>query len=156
MILIGGVVWAEKRKNSWTGNIKQITSVMKNQWLMFKIYPILVLLSPLILLMIKIQSVLRPNHEFIKKQAKQASLGESILESTPQYCLQLYIVLKTWEASWSQILSITTSALSLSLANLDKFLINNIEDGELGPNIHTPKFTVVVIIVGYWGVLYVC
>ena len=58
--------------------------------LMFMIYPILVLLSPLIMLMIKIQSVLRPNHEFIKKQAKQASLGESILESTPQYCLQLF------------------------------------------------------------------
>jgi len=180
MVFIGGVVHAGSRKKIESGNNNQKTSYMKNQWLIFMIYPILVLLSPLILLMIKIQSVLRANHEFIKKQAKQASLGESILESTPQYCLQLYIVLKTREASWSQIFSITTSALSLSLANLDKFLINNIEDGELGPNITTLKYFFIMffismfkvmsvslmwvmfrfgamfIMFGYCGVLYVC
>ena len=114
----------------------KLKDVLK-KWLIFLVYPILILVSPLILFYIKLKSACKPNNLKIKKQAKSASVGESILEAAPQYCLQLYVVLTTWEASWKQWFSITTSALSLSLANLDKFLTNI--GKELGPNIDTAR-----------------
>ena len=108
-------------------------------WHLLLIYPLLIPLAPFLLLFLKIQTLLRPDNEFIKQQEKLSSGGEAILEATPQFCLQLYIILTSWNASWTQIFSIVTSSLTFSLANLDKFLINE-RNSELGPNIETLKY----------------
>ena len=112
---------------------------VKKVWHIFFIYPFLVLVAPFIFLSINLQALLRPDNAFIKEQAKLSCLGESVLEATPQFCLQLYVVLSTWNATWLQLSSITTSVITLSLANLDKFLLHN-KNIELGLNIDTVKY----------------
>ena len=43
-------------------------------------------------------------------------------ESTPQLCFQLYILLSSLKPSWTASISMITSALSLSVPNIEKFL----------------------------------
>ena len=129
----------DKSMESKNDFYKRRFSQIKNVWHIFFIYPILILLAPFIFLLINLQALLRPENDFIKEQAKLSCLGESILEAAPQFCLQLYVVLSTWNASWSQLFSITTSIFTLSLSNLDKFLIQN-KKNELGLNIDTAKY----------------
>ena len=107
-------------------------------------FPIFLPLSPWIYLFLKIQSLLRPGHEYIKKQAKTAAVGESMLEAAPQYCLQLYVVLSMKTVSASQLLVMITSALSLSIATLDKFLSN--VDKQLGPNAASGRCFIVLLL----------
>ena len=45
-----------------------------------------------------------------------------MLESTPQLCLQLYILLSTLKPSWTATFSMATSAIALSLPSIEKFL----------------------------------
>ena len=129
----------DKTTESKNDFYKRRFSQIKNVWHIFFIYPILILLAPLIFLLINLQALLRPENDFIKEQAKLSCLGESILEAAPQFCLQLFVVLSTWNASWSQLFSITTSIFTLSLGNLDKFLMQN-KNIELGLNIDTAKY----------------
>ena len=119
--------------------IKRRFRQFKKLWPLLFIYPFLIPLAPFLLLFLKIQALLRPENEFIKQQEKLSSGGEAILEATPQFCLQLYVIMSTWSVSWSQIFSVITSSLTLSLANLDKFLINE-RNSELGPNMETLKY----------------
>ena len=59
------------------------------------------------------------------------SRGEVILESTPQMCLQLYIILTILSASWSQWFSICTSTASIIFSLLDKFMSFNQESEKM-------------------------
>ena len=136
MIVVGGFLTATSDKVS----IRQKVYIIYKKCLLFTLYPFIILLSPAIFLFIRfmkatfsvsflyvvrIQSVLRPDNMFIRVQAKRFTLAESILESTPQLCLQVYVILLTMDPRGSQIFSMATSALSLSLANIDKFLVNS-------------------------------
>ena len=145
LVIIGLIRTAagfRKRDNSTESKkdfYKRRFSQIKNVWHIFFIYPFLIPFAPFIFLVINLQALIRPDNDFIKEQAKLSCLGESILEAAPQFCLQLYVVLSTWNASWSQLSSITTSVLTLSLANLDKFLVQN-RNIELGLNIDSAKY----------------
>ena len=140
MIIVGGFLTAT---TSAQVSIKQRLFLIFKKCLLFLLYPFIILFFPVMFLFIRnllmililkcfiplfrIQSVLRPDNLFIRNQAKRFTVAESILESTPQLCLQLYVILLTMDPRPSQIFSMTTSALSLSLANIDKFLINSEE-----------------------------
>ena len=85
-------------------------------------FAVLYTLSPILFLMTKLMAVIRPENEFIINQSKVISMGEVILESTPQMCLQLYIILTTLTPNKSQWFSITTSTLAITISLLDKYL----------------------------------
>ena len=88
----------------------------------FLFYPVMVLLSPFLLLVIKFLSVFKPKNEFIKHQARSSSRGESIFESTPQIILQLYIVFFNFtKPSALQVFGILSSALSICICHLKKY-----------------------------------
>ena len=48
-------------------------------------------------------------------------MGEAILEATPQYCLQLYIILHTLDPTWTQWFALITSLISLSIPTIQKY-----------------------------------
>ena len=59
----------------------------------------------------------------MKKEAKDASSGESLFESTPQIILQVSILLiNFYPPSWTQILSIFSSSITLSYINIETYL----------------------------------
>ena len=92
---------------------------------------ILYIFSPVLFLFIKLMLIIRPENEFIIKQTKMISRGEVILESTPQMCLQLYIIFTTLSASWTQWFSICTSTASIIFSLLDKFMSFNQESEKM-------------------------
>ena len=76
-------------------------------------------------MMILTLTLLMPKSEFIASQKKICKSGESLLEATPQFCLQMFIVLRTMNPSWKQNFSLTCSALSIPVSNVDTFLESN-------------------------------
>ena len=89
---------------------------------------------------IKASTILRPNDELIKNQAKLATQGETVLESTPQLILQLYIVMTKFDATGAQWFSITTSALSFCMGNLELYLDARNKSGLKNIVIYFPLF----------------
>ena len=87
----------------------------------FLFFPILVSISPLIFLYIKFLKIIKRDSKIIECQRKMASVGEAILEASPQYCLQMYVVLRTLDPTWSQWFSIFTSLFSLNYASIEKY-----------------------------------
>ena len=84
-------------------------------------------MSPFILLFIKLQAVVKPHSKLIMHQAKMCSRGETLMEATPQLCLQYYVTLLNLDFGWRQIFSMLTSALKICFEHGQKFLeINNI------------------------------
>ena len=79
-------------------------------------------ISPIIFLIVKLMAIFKPNCPFIQAQARMGSRGEAVLEATPQFGLQLYVVLTTLKLKPLTIFSIATSALSLSLPNIEKYV----------------------------------
>ena len=86
MYLLGsfGPYWfIEKFKKagemSYSSCLSSIIETVKKRGPTVIAYPFLVILSPLIFLFIKLQSVINPNNSFIKHQAKTCSIGESVL-----------------------------------------------------------------------------
>ena len=65
---------------------------------------------------------------------------EAFLEATPQFCLQLFILMKHREANVVTILSMISSFISLSLAASSSFLVERIEYGMLNPSFLTKLF----------------
>ena len=54
-----------------------------------------------------------------------AAAGELMFESTPQIMLQVYILMfNFYQPTWIQILAITTSTMTLSLLNIETYLVN--------------------------------
>ena len=104
---------------------KRPNSLRKLKWditVRFFLYPVLYLMSPALFLFIKLQTILRPSSKLVKYQNMVCSRGECMYESTPQLCFQLYILLSSLQPSWTASLSMITSALSLSVPNIEKFL----------------------------------
>ena len=94
----------------------------KDNLIRFILYPIFYITSPILLLFIKFQAILRPSSKLVQYQDQICSRGEAMLESTPQLCLQLYILLSTLKPSWAATFSMATSAIALSLPSIEKFL----------------------------------
>ena len=59
------------------------------------------------------------------------SRGEAILEAAPQFALQCYIALNTLDPDWTHYFSIITSALTLSIPNIEQYVTARSE--EFGP-----------------------
>ena len=67
--------------------------------------------------------VLKPSSSFVKKQAKEASSGESLFEATPQIILQVCILLIKFDPpTETQISSIISSAASLTYLNTETYI----------------------------------
>ena len=82
----------------------------------------LVSISPAIFIAIKFLAIFKSGNTLLQSQATYGSRGEGILEAAPQLGLQLYIVLLSLDPTTSQILSILTSAATLSLPNIKNFV----------------------------------
>ena len=99
--------------------------------LQFAVFPLLLPFVPLIFIATKLLSVLKPKNIFLRSQATVGSRGEAILEAAPQFVFQCYVVLLSLSPTWIQWISITTSALTLSLPNIEQFVTTRSE--EFGP-----------------------
>ena len=89
--------------------------------LKFLLFPLIFSISPIIFLYIKFLKTFKNDNKMIECQRKIASMGEAILEASPQYCLQMYIVLRTLDPTPSQWVSIFTSVFSLNFAIIEKY-----------------------------------
>ena len=97
------------------------------------VYFVLFIFSPLIFVVIKFLAFLRPDNEFIIFQTLFISMGEVKLESTPQLCLQFYIMLLSCNPTWKQILSCITSIFAIMIILTYKFVTHAFgEMDELG------------------------
>ena len=94
--------------------------------------PLLLLLSPLIFILLKFIAISKPSNRLLKAQSTIGSRGESILEAAPQFILQCYIIFLTLTPpGWKKLLSISTSALTLSLKNMEHHVTSRIEEKKL-------------------------
>ena len=91
---------------------------------------ILLPISPLIYLIIKLLAVFKSKNKFIQAQSRLTSQGEAVLEATPQFVLLLYVVMTTLSPTTTQIFSLVTSSLTLSLPNIERYVIAR--NGEYG------------------------
>ena len=82
----------------------------------------LVSISPVIFIVIKFLAIFKSGNTLLQSQATYGSRGEGILEAAPQLGLQLYIVLLSLDPTPNQVLSILTSAATLSLPNIENFV----------------------------------
>ena len=82
----------------------------------------LVSISPAIFIFIKFLAIFKTENKLLQSQATYGSRGEGILEAAPQFGLQIYIVMLTLNPTMNQVLSILTSAATLSLPNIENFV----------------------------------
>ena len=86
-------------------------------------FPILLPLSPLIFVVLKGWALFMANSRLLKAQSTLGGRGESLFEAVPQFALQLYIILLTMTPpGWIKLFSIITSALTLSLKNIEQYV----------------------------------
>ena len=116
-VVLGGVLVAEQWKNITSSQTSYGSKIVVKSML----YPILFIFSPLIFLYIKFLTIIKRDNKMIECQKKVASMGEAMLEASPQYCLQMYVVLHTLDPTWSQWVSIFTSLISLNIPNIEKY-----------------------------------
>ena len=88
------------------------------------LYPILIPVTPFISILIKFLCVFKPENTIIKNQHRTCSRAESMLESTPQLMLQMYIVLVTLAPTNLQLFAILTSSISICVPNIEKYLVS--------------------------------
>ena len=71
----------------------------EHNWIvLFLLTPLLVLLSPALLLVITLLAILKPDNQRLQQQRLVCRSGEAVLEAAPQLCLQLLIVFRTGAA----------------------------------------------------------
>ena len=85
-------------------------------------------ISPAIFLVLKGLTVFKPKCELLKIQSTMGSRGEAILEAAPQLALQCYIALNTLDPDWTHYFSIITSALTLSIPNIELYVTARSEE----------------------------
>ena len=91
----------------------------------FLLFPLFYCLTPFLIILLKVLKLLRPSSPFVGSQVKIASTGESLFESTPQVMLQVYIILDNlYPPSLTQVLSIFSSAMTLSYLNIETYLLS--------------------------------
>ena len=96
----------------------------------FFIVPLIILLSPIIMVFIHTLALFKPESEYIQMQKRVVKRGESSWEASCQLILQMFVVMRTLNPSWKQIASIVASALSVSIASAEIYLeTQNLEFG---------------------------
>ena len=115
-ILFVGIILLAQQWRISKPKLSQQSPILK-----FLLYPFLLIFSPLIFLYIKFLTIIKRENKMIESQKKIASIGEAILEASPQYCFQMYVVLHTLDPTWTQWLSIFTSLLGLNIPNIEKY-----------------------------------
>ena len=80
-------------------------------------------ISPLVYIIIKLVAVFKSQNKFIQAQSRLTSQAEAVLEATPQFVLLLYVVMTTMSPTNTQIFSLVTSTLTLSLPNIERYII---------------------------------
>ena len=113
---------------------------MKSFTFHFLLFPLLFLSSPIIFLIIKGLVVFKPKSELLRLQSTIGSRGEAILEAAPQFALQCYFAFSTLDLAWTQYFSIITSALTLSIPNIEQYVTSRSE--EFGPKSMLKNFAV--------------
>ena len=68
----------------------------EHNWIvLFLLTPLLVLLSPPLMLVITLLAIVKPDNQRLQQQKLVCRSGEAVLEAAPQLCLQLLIVFRT-------------------------------------------------------------
>ena len=116
----------------------------EHRWIvLFLVTPVLILLSPALMLLIMLLAIIKQDNQRLHHQKLVCRSGEAVLESAPQLCLQLIIVFQTLNPSWRQNLAITASALSLPIPNVEKYLASIGQ--QLGPTMATLKCFLIIL-----------
>ena len=131
--------------------IPEAKGELSRNWMFLFVVPFIIAISPLIMMLIITLAILRPNSKFIQNQKKVCKFGEATLEATPQLCLQLYIIMKSLTFSWIPIFSIATSALSLPISNVEKYL--ETRDLELKLNLDSFQIYIVLFFNSFFRIL---
>ena len=102
----------------------------KLNWTFFFIVPLIIPLSPIIMVFIHTLALFKPESEYIQMQKRVVKRGECNYEASHQLILQMFVVMRTLNPSWKQIASIAVSALSVSIADTEMYLATqNLEFG---------------------------
>lgn len=124
---LGWVLWASSKRRIFScSHDNCFTERLFTTIFLVIIFPI----SPLIYLFIKLLAVFKSENKFIQAQSRLTTTGEAILEATPQFVLLLYVVMTTLSPTTTQIISLVTSSLTLSLPNIERYVIAR--SGEYG------------------------
>lgn len=89
-------------------------------------YPFLFILSPALILLIKLQKITNPTNELVKAQNMVVSQGQALMKSMPKIILQIYIFIANTHKpiSYISILSTVSSALTITLPAIEQFLLH--------------------------------
>ena len=113
---------------------QRVTSFLTPLILPGLFFPLLFPLSPGIFIVMQCWAIILANSSPLKAQSTLGSRGESILEATPQFALQCYIIISTYTLpGWIKGLSLFTSALTLSLKNIEQYVSECTEMDTFGP-----------------------
>ena len=90
----------------------------------FITFPAIIALTPLIIILFKMR-VIFPYNENVKIQKLTVSLSETLLEATPQLCLQLYIIFTRLDRtiSPSQWFVMASALLAMSHPKIEDYLL---------------------------------
>ena len=124
MLLVGLVLIYQQWGNneSRSSKVEFCGSTTLNFVSKFLLFPFLFLLSPLIFLYIKFLSIIKRENKMIQCQKEMTSMAEALLEATPQYCLQLGIVIhQAVYPTWPQWFSLITSLIALNIPIIQKY-----------------------------------
>ena len=121
----GWVLWASSKRRIFSYSRDNCFS---ERFLTTLFFVFLVPISPLIYIIIKLVAVFKSQNKFIQAQARMTSQAEAELEATPQFVLLLYVVMTTMSPTNTQIFSLVTSTLCLSLPNIERYVIARCEE----------------------------
>ena len=117
---LGWVLWASTKQKRFSCSSD---NCFKERFFTTIFVVILLPISPLIYIIIKLLAVFKSKNKFIQAQSRLTSQGEAVLEATPQFVLLLYVVMTTLSPTTTQIFSLVTSSLTLSLPNIERYVI---------------------------------
>ena len=124
LLLVSPQELEEKNKSL----IERVMSLVLTLFLPGLFFPLLLPFAPSIFICIKGIAVVKPTNQLLKAQSTLGGRGESILEAAPQFSLQCYIILLTLTPpGWLKWFSISTSALTLSLKNIEHYVTDDLE-----------------------------
>ena len=127
------------------GNIRSfievILSLVSSLFLQGLTFPLLLPFAPFIYIFLKGVGILKPRNQLLKAQSTLGGRGESILEAAPQFALQCYIILsELTPPGWIKWFSICTSALTISLKNIEHYVTARLEEEKKGKRNKNEEF----------------
>ena len=107
---------------SLTGKLRSVCKLFVSPKLL--LFPLLLPISPSLNLLTKLRAIF-PHDKFVLTQRKTGSMAQSVLQSTTQLSLQVYIFITTnaWP-SYYQLMSMILSTLVMAYPETDKYIIH--------------------------------